>query len=244
MALTHLKALQDGDPGEPIVMLLDVRMPGMDGIQCARKVKELKEQGKLNRLPFLVCCSAGVEQVSFGGEEGFHITMPKPFSNKEVDLVIGKSQEWWQSGGGSPAGLIPQAATPPPPQVGGGVPFDVSKMDIIVGDSEPICRMALITSLTLVGADEDRVVECDTADEVATAIWEAQAAQGPLLVFLSNARWISVVNGLAAVSRKPFMVSTSLGGNSDPGFNMTLRQQHNQDDLRNVLEQYQREYRG
>lgn len=233
-ALQHLQSLQGGNPSEPIVMLLDVRMPGMDGIQCARKVKELKEQGKLKRLPFLVCCSAAVEQVSFGGEEGFHITMPKPFSDREVDLVIGKSQEWWQSGGGMPSGGLPAKSD--------CVPFDVSKMDMIVGDNEPICRMALITSLTLLGADEELIKECDTKEEVAMDLKEAQATPGPLLVFLGNTGWVSAVSALGALRRKPFVVSTSVDGDRNEAFNVTLPRQFNQDDLRKVLEQYKEEY--
>lgn len=236
-ALDHLNKLQDGNPTEPIVMLLDVRMPHMDGNQCAAKVKELIDGAKLKRLPFLVCCSAGVEQVSFGGENGsdntFHITMPKPFSDKEVNLVLKKAKEWWSAGGGGSG-----SASDARGAGGAGASVDLSTVDTIVGDNEPICRMALITALTLLGLDEDLVTECEDADEVLEAVKKSQAkGSKPLLLFLGNPTWISTVTKLAADAKKPFCVSTSMDDCSDPNFHANLPRQFSQADLKNILDQ-------
>merc|ERR1712127_701174 len=104
-ALTILQELQgEGLCNDPIIMLLDMRMPNMDGQTCASHVRSLHREGKLRRVPYVVCCSAGVEQVSFGGADGgdftFDLTMPKPFSNKQVGLVLQNAEKWWATGAG------------------------------------------------------------------------------------------------------------------------------------------------
>lgn len=256
-ALDHLQSLQSGNPNEPIVMLLDVRMPRMDGIQCARMVQELDEKGQLWRLPYLVCCSSAVEQVSCNSG-GFHVTMPKPFSDREMELVLVKSQEWWQSGGsigaaaravgsqvpkGPPAHTVGSQSSPAVNAVSGGrVPWHLSKVDMIVGGSEPICRMALITSLSMMGASEDRVQECETPEEVTSAVKELQATSGPLLVFLGNTQWISAVTSASAARRMPFVVSTSVDGKKHDAFDVILPAQFSKDDLQRAVEQYRLAY--
>lgn len=226
-ALDHLLPLQGGDVNSPILLILDVRMPGMDGNECAQKVKELNDAGKLRRMPFLVCCSAGVEQVSFGGKgegsEIFQITMPKPFSDKEVKLVLEKAEEWWMSGSGS----APEAD-----------PAWVRTLDIICGDQEPICRMALMTLLTTQGADAETVHECDDEDEVIDALTTAQGGDKnrPLVVFLSNTSWAGPVKK-AATSRVPFIISTSVDAERDAdACNAALPRQCSQADLKLVLD--------
>jgi len=205
-ALIELDALQGGDPDDPIVMLLDMRMPGMDGETCATKVKELKDQGKLKRAPYLVCCSAGVEQVSFADEDGgvFHITMPKPFSDKQVVFVMDEAKEWWmQSTGAS-----------------GGAPgdFDFSQLRIVIENQEPICRMALATALTTQGVNEDNVVECDDGDQLKEEVFKAQAEDTslPLLVFLSSNAIASSVRAEFAGSWRPFIVWYSVDAPETP----------------------------
>jgi len=257
-ALDYLNDLQDGNPGDAIVMLLDVNMPVMDGNTCAKKVRALEAEGKLRRLPFLVCCSSGVEQVTFGGGgDIYHITMPKPFSDKEVDLVLTKAKEWWQdevsgagAGGAAPAAPAAPAAAAPAAAAGGsaragggGGSFDIAEIDIIVGDPEPICRMALTTALTLVGCNEDLMVECDTPEEVVDALRDAQGKpEQPVMIFLSNTSWAdSVTDECASLTRKPFVVCTSVDGDQGvAGFNACLPKQFQQVDLQKIVEDCRR----
>lgn len=240
-ALECLESLQSGDANDPIVMLLDMRMPTMDGQTCAVKVKELREAGKLKRKPYLVCCSAGVEQVSFGGEDGadsvFHLTMPKPFSNKEVALVLENAERWWADG----ATLCGE--TPVPVAGGGGsTTFNVNTLQVIVLDDEPICRMALTTALTFQGVDEDKVVECENVGEAVQALQQAQANPGaPLMLVLAQERWSEMIGDLGSLSRKPFLVSTSgvdLMPNSTR-FDAVLPSGFHQADLKDLMDKFQ-----
>eukprot|EP00429_Kryptoperidinium_foliaceum_P116892 CAMPEP_0176292836 /NCGR_PEP_ID=MMETSP0121_2-20121125/56288_1 /TAXON_ID=160619 /ORGANISM="Kryptoperidinium foliaceum, Strain CCMP 1326" /LENGTH=306 /DNA_ID=CAMNT_0017633759 /DNA_START=120 /DNA_END=1040 /DNA_ORIENTATION=- len=269
-ALNFLEGLQDGNPDDAIVMLLDVNMPVMDGNTCAKKVRALEAEGKLRRLPFLVCCSSGVEQVTFGAPgDIYDITMPKPFSDKEVDLVLKKAKEWWNelsgsgggafrggagssSAGGAGASAGNTAATGGMSAGGGGGggrggTFDISEIDMIVGDPEPICRMALTTALTLLGCNEDLMVECDTVEEVADALRDAQQKkEHPVMIFLSNTGWADIVTSeCGSLSRKPFVVCTSVDGDQGvAGFNACLPKQFQQADLQKIVEECRRWWMG
>mmetsp|Transcript_45546 Transcript_45546/g.97670 ORF Transcript_45546/g.97670 Transcript_45546/m.97670 type:complete len:309 (-) Transcript_45546:213-1139(-) len=255
-ALQELEALQPGAVEEPILMLLDMRMPLMDGQTCALQVRQMCEDGKLRRVPYLVCCSAGVNQVAYGGEDGadttFHLTMPKPFSNKEVDLVLQNAEKWWLAGAsvcGAPAADMPAAgASPsspsgaPPASSGPRGEFSVDQLELIVADSEPICRMALVTALTLLGVDEEKVVECDSEDEFVPALQAAQANRSdPLLVVLGNQQWLQQIKSCGPLDRKPFVGCMSLGGDSisDDGVDVVLPPGYQQPELKALLAKMQ-----
>merc|ERR1719210_2882334 len=75
-AFELFEKLKDG-ASTPLLMILDVRMPGMDGKQCAQKVKERVAEKALAREPFMVCCSAEVRKVSYEDKNGvFNIILP------------------------------------------------------------------------------------------------------------------------------------------------------------------------
>lgn len=228
-ALDALQELQDGNPDDPIVMLLDMRMPTMDGNTCARKVKELKDQGRLKRIPYLVCCSAGVEQVSFGDEDGqssiFHITMPKPFSNKEVNLVMKNAEAWWR--------------TDDAPVAGAASGWDLRKLQVIIGDTEPICRMALSTNLQMMGVLEDNIIEADSVQEVSDNV-ETQAANAgsmPVMIFLSGTTWAQPVRTAhTSSSGSIYIVCHAVDSeDSTPGFDTCLGKQSNVDAMKTVV---------
>lgn len=209
-ALEFLEKLQDS-PNLPLLMLLDVRMPNMDGIQCAKKVQEMVAENSLRRIPFMVCCSAAIRQVSFEDELGvFQVTMPKPFSNKEVDLCIGKLAEWWSEAHGGEvqqeqqapaAAQAPKAASAASPKApasadaAGGTPnpgFDLKCLDMVVADDEPICRMAVVASLMQMGFQKEFVHEVEDDEEMMEEIQgiQARTPDGPILVFLGNETWL------------------------------------------------------
>mmetsp|Transcript_101573 Transcript_101573/g.291557 ORF Transcript_101573/g.291557 Transcript_101573/m.291557 type:complete len:310 (+) Transcript_101573:84-1013(+) len=256
-ALECLERLQSGDVNEPIIMLLDMRMPVMDGDECAKKVKELHDKGNLRRIPYLVCCTAGVTKVTFGGEDGedetFHLTMPKPFSNKEVQLVLENAEKWWATGGtmvGSPPveeAVVPGGGSAGTDSSSGGrngskrLPFDVRTVELIIVDDEPICRMALVTALTLQGIVEDQVVECDRPSDIEQALKDAQRNQGvPLMMLLAQERWAKTVHDLGSLERKPFLVCAAVLGASDgTGFDAVLPSGFQHSDLKLLLGKFQ-----
>jgi len=227
-ALDHLKNLQDGPP-QPILMLLDICMPGMGGNECAEKVQGMVTQQALRREPFMVCCSAGVKKVGIGDEFGmFALTLPKPFGKAELELCLKHLEERWQGG------LCARGRASAPP-------FESKAIEVIVADDEPICRMAVITNLSLVGTDPDLVREVEDDEEAMEMVAEVQNGDPsrPLLMLLSNPSWVATIGKADMGKRKPFFVCTSVDGcpkNGD-GFHARLPSKHTQVDLWAVLEQ-------
>lgn len=221
-ALSCLMDLQGGPVG-PIIMLLDMRMPVLDGQQCAEQVQAKTSRGELRRVPYLVCCSAGVDRASFkslgdqdrgatlSDNDTFDVVLPKPFTNKEVTLVLKKAQEWWLAVG--------QSLQARGGGGGGRAPWDVSTIDIVVQDNQPICRMSVITALEKQGAPEDDVIECDHCNEVVSEVQNAQSGDPtkPLMVFLGNSSpdaLEEIKNIAKGAKRKPFLVCSSVTGDS------------------------------
>ncbi|KAF2769491.1 hypothetical protein EJ03DRAFT_272170 [Teratosphaeria nubilosa] len=68
------------------IILMDVEMPVMDGLTCARKIREAQSQGALNRrLPIIaVSANARYEQVSQAIESGMDDAITKPFRIAEL----------------------------------------------------------------------------------------------------------------------------------------------------------------
>mmetsp|Transcript_107908 Transcript_107908/g.305214 ORF Transcript_107908/g.305214 Transcript_107908/m.305214 type:complete len:293 (-) Transcript_107908:147-1025(-) len=236
-ALEHLKKVQD-DNSAPLLMLLDVRMPGMDGNQCARKVQELLAAGGLRREPFMVCCSAGNREVSFTDPEGlFHVVLPKPFGKKEVDLCIEHASIWWGTktrAAGAAVSGTPVASSDGPASRQAS---DPGQVDIIVADDEPVCRMAIEATLTLVGVDQAHVTEVEDDDEFREALDAAQAVDSPrpLLILLGSPGWISMVTERQS-KRKPFIVCTSAERAPDGLFHASLPLQFSQADFKDILQ--------
>ncbi|KAH9826682.1 Hybrid signal transduction histidine kinase K, partial [Teratosphaeria destructans] len=68
------------------IILMDVEMPVMDGLTCARKIREAQSQGALiRRLPIIaVSANARYEQVSQAIESGMDDAITKPFRIAEL----------------------------------------------------------------------------------------------------------------------------------------------------------------
>lgn len=228
-ALEHLERLQDA-PHTPLVMLLDVRMPNMDGNQCAARVQEMVAEKSLKREPFMVCCSAGVKKVSFEDAGAFSIVMPKPFGKAEVELCLQKTEEWWESqpGGEDTAGKHVQV-----------MDCDPKAVDLIVADDEPICRMAVLASLSHIGADEKFISEAEDDEETIEVLRESQSGdlKRPLIVLLGNPSWMSAITQIETAKRKPFFICTSVDSDriNDSTFDAYLPRQFQQADLKVVL---------
>mmetsp|Transcript_51493 Transcript_51493/g.159703 ORF Transcript_51493/g.159703 Transcript_51493/m.159703 type:complete len:314 (+) Transcript_51493:55-996(+) len=260
-ALEILDTLQ-ADAGAPLIMLLDVRMPKMDGMQCAKKVQELVAEKALKRVPFMVCCSSYVRQVSFEDDQGiFQITLPKPLGRKEVEMCIAKVSAWWAEEYGDGAAATPAPAAPAPaapaaptepagaaPAAGGtggtpgsSVPLtDPGCLTLIIADDEPICRMAVQATLKLAGAREESTQEAEDEEEameIAQKI-QAESPDKPIAIFLGNPSWLPALQQLTSTGKPPFIVCTSVDGEQTHGdFNATLPKQSKQADVKQVLAQ-------
>jgi len=260
-ALVHLRQLQSGPQHVPILLLLDVRMPGMDGLECACVVRHMAESNQLRRLPFVVCCSSALDEVVKDRNTPFHIHISKPLTESQMQLVLEAAQAWWRAGrasGGRPAPALPLrggagsslVAEGDHPCAGEGqslerreAAWDLSKVDMIVGDSEAICRMSLQTSLMLLGASEERIQDCEDTHEVEEAIRQAQECTGPLMVFLGTPHWMERFAAAGDnLVRPPFWVSTNVDGVSRRGFSACLPARHTKEDLRLSIEKYQLQY--
>lgn len=61
--LQHSQLWKDNSGGEPVdVVLLDLEMPVMDGLTCARRIRELQDQGTLIRHVPLIAVTANARQ--------------------------------------------------------------------------------------------------------------------------------------------------------------------------------------
>lgn len=84
-----------------------------------------------------------------------------------------------------------------------------SAIEVIVGGNEPICRMALVTYLTLLGNDENDIMECETPDETLETMKYAlaNAPNMPLMVILSTNSWVGKLADEVKKTRTSFFVS-------------------------------------
>lgn len=257
----------------PIIMLLDVRMPNVNGNQCADRIKADVRDGRRLHEPFMVCCSANIREVS-RDEGNFHMTMPKNFDTDEVRLCITEGYQWCKERlprtlpeavtAQVETSLIESALAEPilfePPEAtsanlnspsSGSVhnpstgvehasaasqPTRTSDgtFDLIVADAEPICRMALLANISLLGLPDP--AETEDIEETETALREAQEtdADRPLVLMLGNPLWLDKISRLDLALRRPFIINTSVDG---VGGHAALPSTYSQADLQKVFDQ-------
>jgi len=207
-ALEHLARLQmEGHLTMPLLVLLDVRMPGMDGRECALQIQELVKKKMLRREPFVICISSIHRQVTVDeGKGNFQVVLPKPinkaFLEEAFDLLI----KWWTLGHGR--------------QLAAWKTFDPSELEIIAADEEPVCRLAASAAFIRAGVRNDSVVEAEDEEELMTSLAEAQSgdARRPLVVLLGTELWAPRIRQFVEEAkmaqcrrrREPFVVCTSV----------------------------------
>jgi len=239
-ALEHLNRLQSLDASDPVLMLLDVRMPVMDGKQCATKVKDMIASKSLQRVPVLACCSAGNRGISFDDPEGlFQIILPKPFGKKELQICLEKVQEFSGGATGTPAARVSSGS-------GGGsggfadAASFLEKLRVIIADDEPICRMAYQASLTAIGAKDSQIMEAEELDETQDTIRDAlkEDVKSPLIIMVGNTTWIPELKS-TDTKNAPFIVCTSVDVDVLPSgaADASLQRQFQTADLKKVLEE-------
>lgn len=207
-ALEHLARLQvEGHVTMPLLVLLDVRMPGMDGRECALHIQELVKKRALRREPFTVCISSIHRQVTIDeGKGNFQIVLPKPINKHFLDEVLDLLRRWWTLGYGR--------------QLSAWKTFDPALLDVIAADCEPVCRLAAVAAFTRAGVCSASVTEADDEDELVDALVAAQDGDPsrPLVVLLGTVAWAPRIRGFVDElkseqcrrRREPFVVCTSV----------------------------------
>ena len=84
LAANGLDALAACQEIAPDLVLMDIQMPGMDGLECARRLRELQAKGTLPHFPILALTAHALESdVSASREAGMdeHLTKPLDFAS-------------------------------------------------------------------------------------------------------------------------------------------------------------------
>lgn len=82
LAKNGLEAVSTCLETAPDLVLMDIQMPGMDGLECARRLRELQRQGQLPDFPILALTAHALEadvlaSMDAGMDE--HLTKPLDF---------------------------------------------------------------------------------------------------------------------------------------------------------------------
>jgi len=82
LAKNGLEALSACAEAAPDLVLMDIQMPGMDGLECARRLRSQQSEGKLPRFPILALTAHALDaDVAASIEAGMdeHLTKPLDF---------------------------------------------------------------------------------------------------------------------------------------------------------------------
>jgi len=99
LATDGLEALEACAQEVPDLVLMDIQMPGMDGLECARRLRAQQAAGELPRFPILALTAHALESdVSASMAAGMdeHLTKPLDFSSLRKRLG-----RWLQMPGGN-----------------------------------------------------------------------------------------------------------------------------------------------
>lgn len=209
-ALEHLARMQnEGNVTKPLLVLLDVRMPGMDGRECALQIQELVKKKLLRREPFVVCISSIHRQVEIDeGGGNFQIVMPKPINTGYLDDALELMRKWWTMGHGR--------------QLPAWKQFKLEDIDLISADDEPVCRLSAWMAFASAGVLSEHVTEVDEEDELLEHVINAQDGdtRRPMIILLGKEtwapqlrEWVEQQRLAKTIRREPFVVCTSV--NSD-----------------------------
>lgn len=175
-AIDHFKRIQGSEP-RPLLMILDVRMPHMDGETCAREVQKLVDRKQVSREPYVAILTSGVATTSEaeGEDKAVKMTMPKPLDLPRLRQILAAASTTWS-----------RACAPMhcPRR-----PYDPGDIDIVVAMTEPTSSMALVATLSLLSVNDDYVNQADTREELIEHVSAAKDNDRPLLIFLGCAAW-------------------------------------------------------
>ncbi len=82
LAINGVEALKACEKEAPDLVLMDIQMPGMDGLECSRRLREMQKAGQLPYFPILALTAHALESdvsasIAAGMDE--HLTKPLDF---------------------------------------------------------------------------------------------------------------------------------------------------------------------
>jgi len=82
LAKNGIEALSACEQAAPDLVLMDIQMPGMDGLECARRIRALQRDGRMVNFPILALTAHALDaDVAASMEAGMdeHLTKPLDF---------------------------------------------------------------------------------------------------------------------------------------------------------------------
>lgn len=73
---------------EPLIVLMDLHMPGMGGLAATRELRELQSQGRLGPFCIWEVSADGGTEVSAGAASPFDGALPKPVDIPSLKAVL------------------------------------------------------------------------------------------------------------------------------------------------------------
>jgi len=83
LASNGLEAVDACMQAAPDLVLMDIQMPGMDGLECARRLRELQARAELPHFPILALTAHALEsdvKASLAAGMDEHLTKPLDFT--------------------------------------------------------------------------------------------------------------------------------------------------------------------
>eukprot|EP00928_Gymnodinium_smaydae_P073384 TRINITY_DN56592_c0_g1_i1.p1 TRINITY_DN56592_c0_g1~~TRINITY_DN56592_c0_g1_i1.p1 ORF type:complete len:292 (+),score=69.72 TRINITY_DN56592_c0_g1_i1:116-991(+) len=202
-AVTQFEKLSQAGGSGPLLMLVDVCMPVMDGKKCMEEVRKMIGKAGYSRHPYIVGCSSLYKDVRTSAEakeecNGFDMIMPKPLTAANAKKLFERHQVFHQEKGGGSAATGGAAAAGGSKADG---PMAVEDLDVILAHDVPICQMAINEMLGRCGIDQDKVKEVSDEAELKQALQESKALGAPVLLLLGGAdakAWLEEVAGQPA----------------------------------------------
>ena len=82
LAANGMEALAACEKEAPDLVLMDIQMPGMDGLECSRRLRQMQKSGRLPQFPILALTAHALESdvsasIAAGMDE--HLTKPLDF---------------------------------------------------------------------------------------------------------------------------------------------------------------------
>mmetsp|Transcript_142917 Transcript_142917/g.266431 ORF Transcript_142917/g.266431 Transcript_142917/m.266431 type:complete len:479 (+) Transcript_142917:60-1496(+) len=176
-AMELILSAQAKDCNRPLLLLLDLCMPNMDGHECAERAYEMADKGMLRRPPYVIGCSSHVTSLNPGQ---FHTVIPKDFfacratgsPDGRFSKCLHNFQQWW-------ADCRVDHTTR-------WHRLNIAFAKCLIVDTEPICRMALRMALQKFGVQANSIEETDDTEEALESFSkilagsDSEMAEGPL----------------------------------------------------------------